>query len=153
MDIIIYVIILALFALIPSVLDIVFAYISLNKIRNRLIDKAPDRMELKELQEFIKESGQAPTGIRGLSRSTIALTVIVILGIAVFHILVNGIGSTHTADNNTQINMIINNVLSMLAGLLAAITGFYFGGKAAEERKKEEGSKAPLPRRGASKNK
>ncbi|MHA2315620.1 MAG: hypothetical protein ACXACF_10150 [Candidatus Hermodarchaeia archaeon] len=55
-----------------------------------------------------------------------ALTVIVVLGIAVIHILAEG-----PRGDNSQI---INNILSMLAGLLAAITGFYFGGKTAEKR-------------------
>jgi hypothetical protein len=34
-------------------------------------------------------------------------------------------------------NQIINNVLGMLSGLLAAITGFYFGGKAAKKENRK----------------
>jgi hypothetical protein len=59
-----------------------------------------------------------------------ALTVILILGVAVFHILVKG-----APGDDSQI---INNILSMLAGLLAAITGFYFGGRAVEKKEEEE---------------
>jgi len=123
----VYVVTLLLFAGFPIILDIFLAYRSLNKTRNLLVEKASaDRLELKELQELIKESEKAPPGIPGLARSTIALTVILILGIAVFHLLVTG------AEGNNS--LIINNVLSMLAGLLAAITGFYFGGKTAEKK-------------------
>ncbi len=103
--ILIYVLVVALFAGIPMILDICLAYRS------------------------VKESGKAPRGIPGLARATMALTVIVILGIAVFHILVKG-----APGDNSQI---VNNILSMLAGLLAAITGFYFGGKAGEKKVEE----------------
>jgi len=113
------------------ILDICLAYWSLNKTRKLLIDKASlDRLELKELQEFVKEIRNAPPGIPGLARATMALTVIVIMGVAVFHVLVK-----RPPGVNPQI---INNILSMLAGLLAAITGFYFGGKRVE-KKMEEG--------------
>ncbi len=125
--IIIYVIVLALFASIPMILDICLAYRSLNKTRNKLIENASkDKLELNELKELIKESGKTPPGIPGLARAIMALTVIVILGLAVFHILVKG-----TSEDDSKI---VDNILSMLAGLLAAITGFYFGGKTAEKK-------------------
>ncbi|MFC2032709.1 hypothetical protein ACFLUS_05070 [Chloroflexota bacterium] len=100
-----------------------------------LIDKAAlDGLDKDELIELLRESSKPPPGIPGLARSTIALTVIVILGVAIFHLLTsNGSGSN---------SGIINNVLSVLAGLLAAITGFYFGGKAAE-KKTDEPEKKP----------
>lgn len=58
------------------------------------------------------------------------MSVIIVLGIATLHILVKG---CPVADDS----QIVNNVLSMLAGLLAAVTGFYFGGRAAEKKAKE----------------
>jgi hypothetical protein len=70
------------------------------------------------------------SNVKGLARATMALTVIVVLGIAIFHILAKG-----APGENSQI---INNVLGMLSGLLAAITGFYFGGKAAEKKTTEK---------------
>jgi len=122
--ILIYVLVVALFATIPEILDIFLAYRSQNKMRIILIEKASlDKLTLNELKEFVKESGKAPPGIPGLSRAIIALTVILILGIAVFHLL---------------LSQIVNNVLSMLAGLLAAITGFYFGGRAVEKKEEPE---------------
>jgi hypothetical protein len=130
----IYVAVLAVFAILPMILDILLAYLSQNKTRNLLIEKAShNNLTLSELKELLKESGKAPPGIPGLARTMMALTVIVILGIAVFHVLVNG-----SSGGDSQI---INNILSMLAGLLAAITGFYFGGKTAEKKTEEEGTK------------
>lgn len=140
----IYVMGITLFALIPEVLDITLAYRSQDKTREillkKLIDKAShDKLTLAELREFINESGKSPPGISSLTRGVIALTVILILGIATLHILVAG-----TKGNDSQI---IGNILSMLAGLLAAITGFYFGGRAAETLLTGESSTPPKPTR------
>jgi hypothetical protein len=130
-----YMWILAAIAVIPLVLDICLAYWSKCKMRQVLVNEAArNQLDQAELQEFIKELGKSPPGISGLARTVMALTVIVILGIAVLHLLVQGSEDTR----------IVENVLSMLAGLLAAITGFYFGGRAAE-RKPEETKKTPAP--------
>ena len=64
-------------------------------------------------------------GISGFRRSIIALTVILIVGIAVFHLLQN-------PDDSSK--ELVSNVVSMLAGLVAAIAGFYFGGRAEQEK-------------------
>jgi hypothetical protein len=128
--IIIYVVVIAFFAAVPMVLDMFLAYRAHNRTNHQLIEKASlDNLQLDELKEFLKESEKAPPGIPGLARATMALTVIAILGIAVFHILVMG---APEGDSS-----IINNILSMLAGLLAAITGFYFGGKTVEKKENE----------------
>ncbi len=149
----IYVIAIIILAGFPEILDILMAYRSKNKaqdISKRLIEyklgidkesgkglsstqglsriKTLGKLEFDELREFIKESEKSPPGIQGLTRGIIAVTVIVVLGIAVFHILVYGI-----PENDSPI---INNILSMFAGLLAAITGFYFGVRQAEEKVK-----------------
>ncbi len=136
--ILVYVMIVALFISVPSIIDILIAYVSQYKIRKLLIEKASkDGLKPSELKELLKETGKAPGGIQGLSRATMALSVILILGIAVFHLI--------TKDEPTEgDSQIVGNVLSMLGGLLAAITGFYFGGRPAEkaaEEKAEEKSK------------
>ena len=138
--IIIYVLVLALIALFPMVLDVLLAYYSLNKTRREIIDKLIEKASLNklgigELKELLKEGGKAPTGIGGLARTTMALTVIMILGIAVFHVLVTGVSGGNSQTNS----QIVNNILSMLTGLLAAITGFYFGGRTAEKAAGKEG--------------
>jgi hypothetical protein len=134
MEILIYVSVTALFAGLPMIIDICLAYRSLNRTRNLLNllaqKTSQDSLKLDELKEILEWSGKAPPGIPGLARATMALTVIMILGVAVFHILVKG-----APGGDSQI---INNILSMLAGLLAAITGFYFGGKTAEKKREEE---------------
>jgi hypothetical protein len=56
-----------------------------------LVEKASqDKLEPDELKELIKKAGKPPQGIPGLARATMALTVIVVPGIAIFHILAKG---------------------------------------------------------------
>ncbi|RJS79391.1 hypothetical protein CW713_08460 [Methanophagales archaeon] len=76
-----------------------------------------------------KRGGSELRGISGFRRAIIALTVILILGIAVFHLLAN--------NTDTNSRAVVNNILSMLAGLVAAIAGFYFGGRFTEKRAEE----------------
>jgi hypothetical protein len=96
--ILIYVAALIVVVCVPMVLDLILAYCK-------------------------NKSGGTP----GLARTTMALGVVVILGIAVIHVLVfkgceGGCGET------------IKNVLGMLSATLASITGFYFGSKAMEKK-------------------
>jgi hypothetical protein len=134
---VIYALILAFFITIPTILDICKAYNSRKETWLLLINKASQNgLTKEELQALIQSTAAGPPGISGMSRALMALAVIIILGIAVFHLL-----GTCPIKDNTQI---VNNVLSMLAATLASITGFYFGGRSAEERKKEEAKpKAP----------
>ena len=133
-----YALILVLFAAVLLLLDILLAYYSRNKSLNLLIQRAeqsdPDR---KELEKLLEASGKSPPGIPGLARSMMALTVIVILGVAVFHLL----AKSEVKDTG----LIVNNILSMLAGLLAAITWFYFGGRASESKAEGAGKPAGKP--------
>jgi len=129
---IIYVAVLGVVASFPIALDILLAYRSSDKKQDLLGKKEPaGGLDPKEQAELIREILKSPSGIPGLARYTLAMTVIMVLAIAVVHILVVGCP--------TKDSQIVNNILSMLAGLLAAITGFYFGGRAAE--KKAEGGK------------
>lgn len=130
-SILVYVVIVALFISLPWVIDIFMAYRSQNKTRKLLLDKVIDSaskggLSLDELKELLKESNKAPGGMQGLSRASMALSVILILGIAVFQLLAK---AAPTAGDS----QIVGNILSMLGGLLAAITGFYFGGRSAEQ--------------------
>jgi len=69
-----------------------------------------------EIQKLLENE---PTGIQGFTRGQIAMTVIFLLGTAV--ILV-----TFSLKPDSTM---LNNVLSMLGATLAAVVGFYFGGK------------------------
>jgi hypothetical protein len=133
--IVIYALILAFFITLPTIIDICKAYNSRKETWLLLINKASqDGLTKEELQALIQSTAAGPPGISGMSRALMALAVIIILGIAVFHLL-----GTCQIKDSTQI---VNNVLSMLAATLASITGFYFGGRSAEEKKTPEAKAA-----------
>lgn len=76
-----------------------------------------------------KSEEKPARGISGYRRSIIALTIILILGISIFYLLIN--------TDYIQSKETIENVLSILAGIIAAIAGFYFGNRAAEGKTDE----------------
>ncbi|MGD9118681.1 MAG: hypothetical protein PVJ08_08145 [Dehalococcoidia bacterium] len=121
----IYFIIIGLLVLLPSLVDMFLSYHSLNKAMKMLGGEADKEKQAKRIEDILR----APKGITGLSRATMALTVIAILGIATVHLLLT------RASGDDQI---ISNVLSMLGGLIAAIVGFYFGGRAKDKAPDEK---------------
>ncbi len=81
----------------------------------------------------IKRGLQKPDdkGISGFRRSTIALTFILIIGVALFHLIAGGAVKSMSGE-------VVGNILSMLTGVVASIAGFYFGGKVALDSSREE---------------
>jgi len=120
----IYVVAILLAAGLSGSIDIVKAY-GLKKRQLASIDQLANevaKLDHKELVDLLAGVGQAPTGIRALSRSTMTLTVLVVLGIGVVHTLV--------VLRDTEV---AKTILSILGGLVAAAAGFYFGGRTAQE--------------------
>jgi hypothetical protein len=133
---VIYLVVVTAFILVPVLANMLLAYLFANRQRHNLMMElvnrvATDKLATGELKEILEESRKEAFAMPGLARSTMALAVILVLGIAVFHVIVIGVHGTSPSNDDSQI---VNNILSMLAGLLAAITGFYFGGKAAEKK-------------------
>jgi len=75
-----------------------------------------------------KKGGEELKGVSGFRRATIALTVLIILGVSIVHLLVN---------SSDEYKETIKNILSMLTGLVSGIAGFYFGGRFIEKRAEE----------------
>jgi hypothetical protein len=69
---------------------------------------------------------QGPTGFTGLTRGIVAVTLILVVAIAIFHIVVFGTISSNIAEQ----------LLTLLAGSVTSIIGFYFGSKTATEAAK-----------------
>jgi hypothetical protein len=72
---------------------------------------------------------QAPGGIQGLARATMAFGVLTVIGFALGYILVE----RPFNDNKT----IASNILVALTTTLAAVTAFYFGGRLASEARRD----------------
>jgi hypothetical protein len=139
-------ILIALFFLIPYCLDIWWTY-RLAQERDKIVHEIMTS-SLQNYASLTKPSGAADNcceqsektienlfnavmanlkepieGISGFTRGMIAFTVIFILGIATLLVLF-----ATSADNQ-----IVNNIISMLGATLAAVVGFYFGGRSTQE--------------------
>jgi hypothetical protein len=86
-----------------------------------------DLIDKEELKELLAMLSKAPAGIKGLARTSMAMAVIAVIGLAVFHVLV------FYQNPKGEVPAVLTSVLSILGGLVSAVTGFYFGGRAASE--------------------
>jgi H+/gluconate symporter-like permease len=119
-------------------LDIILAYRAQKRLQDfareawgELTKKSEANIQSDKLDFVLEKFEKAPLGIPGLARATMAISVILIMSIVIFHLLAG-------PDSKNDDSRIIENVISMLAGLLAAITGFYFGGKRVERGTRKE---------------
>ena len=86
-----------------------------------------------DIGAFLTNMDLGASGITGLTRGIIAVTLVLILAVAVFHIMVFDSSIPHIAEQ----------LLTLLAGTLTAITGFYFGSKATAEANSSNKPKEP----------
>lgn len=126
----IYVAIIAAIAFLPHLIDVILTYTAKMRLRKILLDSSiKEKFTSAEYKKLIDEANKPPRGIAGLSRGTMAILAIAIMGIALFHLLI----TRQNSDSNT-----INTIIAMLGSLIAAIVGFYFGGKTATEAGKKD---------------
>lgn len=120
-----YVIIIAVIAFLPHLMDVILTYTAKMRLRKILLDPLiKEKFTAEEYKKIVDEANSPPKGIAGLSRGTMAILAIAIMGIALFHLLI----TRQEADSST-----INTIIAMLGSLIAVIVGFYFGGKTAGE--------------------
>ena len=111
-----------------TIYDIHMSYKERTGVLKQLQPKATN----EEIKALLKDMDQGPTGLVGLTRGLIALTLILVLGIAAFHLILFA----------PKVPDIAEKLLTLLAGTLTAITGFYFGSRAATEAKTAATSQA-----------
>ena len=120
------VIIVALLWLIPIVLDIWKAYSSRKNhttpVIERLISKAAiDNLTLEEIREFTGVLGRTPSGMEGLARALMALTVGMILFISLVVLVFTGVEQD-----------LVETILTALTTGFTTIVAFYFGARTAQ---------------------
>jgi IPT/TIG domain-containing protein len=76
-------------------------------------------------EQFNAVAGMAPTGIQGTTRSIFTYGLLALLGAAVFYLL--------AFNNDDRASEYADKLLTVLAGALSSIIGFYFGSKATTE--------------------
>ena len=121
---------LLLFASAPILLNMYWSYKYLEKgqtILRVMVDNSKDKPLDKDLIQTISSSFNAqPVGIQGIGRSTMALTLVVVVGIGIFYVTLYPIDSDKSP--------LIKDLMLTLSGAISAIIGFYFGGRAGQEQ-------------------
>ena len=110
---------------------IILSISSANKLKGRSVDILARAQELGITREerilLIQIIRDPPAKAKGYTRAVIALTVLLVLGIALITAMLVPI-QTPALD-------LVTPILGALTGLVAAITGFYYGGQAREGQK------------------
>jgi hypothetical protein len=122
---VLYVVLLVLFPFALMWTDILKAYRFARETRTLLMAKfSPDKVTLDELKVLVADLDTSPPGIPGLARATFAFTLLLVIGLILFHVLVNSPGH--------DIPPGVDKLLTLLGTALTSIIAFYFGTKAAE---------------------
>jgi hypothetical protein len=80
-----------------------------------------------------------PVGLSGTSRSMFTYGLLIVLGVAVFHLL--------AFDNDPHALNYADKIITVLAGALSSVIGFYFGSRATREGAETAGGRPPeVPR-------
>src|SRR5205809_2999366 len=82
-----------------------------------------DGLQLGELQELASVLSKAPTGVTGLARTTIALTVATIISVVLVLLVLTGGAAAQD---------FVKTIVTALVTAFATIIGFYFGARTAE---------------------
>jgi len=110
------------------------------KVLSNLLAKE-DKMNKRETEWLIKEyTSMKPVGVEGVARAAMAIGLIVVVGVAVFFLLILAPKEDYS---------IVKEVLLILAGAISSIVGFYFGGRAGgheEMPPSKEAEEAPAPK-------
>ncbi|KQC05612.1 MAG: hypothetical protein APR53_02240 [Methanoculleus sp. SDB] len=97
-----------------------------NRILREAVFSKINEISENERKEVMMELVTQPLSRKGSARYSMMLGVVLVIGVSVFYLLLT--------DGTSEI---AKNTLGVLAGALASIVGFYFGGRA-EEVKSEE---------------
>jgi hypothetical protein len=138
-----YVVLLGVFLLLLHLVDSFQAYRLSRSGCKDLLDKLPGEISPDQALRLKHELFDTkPTGIAGTTRSILAYSLLLVLGISVFHLL--------AATGDEEALKYADKILTVLAGALSSVIGFYFGSKAtkegAESRKEQQTVKPTRPR-------
>jgi hypothetical protein len=118
-----YVVVLVVFLCLLHLVDALSAYKFSELARDRFLEKLRGGLSPEQVSKLATDLG--PSGIQGTTRSILAYALILILGIAVFHLA--------TVSKFSEAPAYVDKILTVLAGSLASIIGFYFGSKASKD--------------------
>lgn len=122
-----YVALIVLLPFICTIYDIRKSYSE----RTSVLKKLPEHPSVDDIKGLFVNMDQGPTGLTGLTRGLLALTLVLALAIVAFHLIV---------FRPTPIPDVADKLIMLLAGTLTSISGFYFGSKAVADATQQQPS-------------
>lgn len=117
------ILLLFLFASIPIIWNMHKYYNHVGVVEEILKEKVPTGD--KELSNIFAQCEMTgASGIQGIGRVTLALTLCMIVGLGVLFLFAN-------PQSNPSDNQFVKDILLALTGTISSIIGFYFGGRGA----------------------
>ncbi len=132
---ILYILIIAIPPAGSNIYDIYLSY----RERREVLKLLSGNAKIAEVNTLLETMDKGPSGLTGLTRGTIAVTLILVLAVAIFHLVV---------FTPSDIPKIADQLLTLLAGTLTAITGFYFGSRTTAQAAAPSTSGPSLPKTG-----
>jgi hypothetical protein len=126
-----YVLLIGLLPALATLYDIKKSYDERAKVLDRT---SQGQRTTEEIGALLTSMDEGPTGLLGLTRGIIALTLVLVLAIVDIHLVVYA---------PVNVPDIADKLIMLLAGTLTAITGFYFGSKAASDAAQKAERSAP----------
>jgi ABC-type glycerol-3-phosphate transport system permease component len=127
--------VIAAIAVLPLVIDAVAAARWRREVTKELIGRSWSNAEVRDLIKELRE----PRGVRGLTRSLIAILIIVLVGFALAYATV---ATGNGADDLRK------TIVTSLLTVLATVAGFYFGSLGSQnsaEAARGNGTSTPTP--------
>jgi amino acid transporter len=128
----IVVVVIAAVAIVPLILDVRRATAWRQQITDQLIERAADDQEVRDLLRDLRE----PRGVRGLTRSVIAVLILALVGLAL------AVAMLSSGPDSGDLR---KTIVTSLMTVLATVAGFYFGSLGAQNSAEDARRHAGTP--------